>query len=215
MLKKPVLCLLAALSVAAAKTIVPPLDQKKIHAAYKEGEFDIVSKELENYSRLYKDRNWLRDDSVFLYKHLAVINTASPETREKGKYYMISMLRIMPSAEILDMYVSEEVDRIFLRTRQEFLTNMKMFGVDSTDMKIPTSPRAGKDGSNLAGRTDTAARPRKGGSAAAEEKSGSNWGWWTAGGLAVAAAAGAATYFAMQDDGEGEKINVIDVPSHK
>ena len=211
--------LLAALlssAAAAAPKFVPPLDQKRIHASYKESEFDIVSQELEKYARVYQNRNWLREDSVFLYKHLAVVYTASPDSREKGKYYMIAMLRIMPSAEILDMYVSEEVDRIFLRTRQEFMANMKLFGVDTTAMKIPTIPPSKDKG--LAGDPGTKgdAKDQKDGKAAPAAKS--NTGWkvaaWTAGGL-VLAAAGASTYFLMQEPETKEQVNTIDIPKNK
>jgi hypothetical protein len=205
------LCVFAFSALASAKPVVTALDQNRIHAAYKEGDFDIVTKDLEKYAHDFQGRKWSREDSVFLYKHLAVIYTASPETREKGKYYMVSMLRIMPSAEILDMYVSEEVDRIFLRTRQEFLANMKLFGVDTASMNIPVarpSPSAKGDGNEgKAGSNGTVKAKASGG--------GSGW-WWAAGGLTLAAA-GAATYFVMQDQDAKprEEVDVIPVPAKK
>lgn len=216
MLYKIALCTLFSLSGIVAKSITPPLDQKKIHEAYKNSDFDVVSNELETYSRLYNGRKWLRDDSVFLYKHLAVINSASHETLEKGKYYMVAMLRIMPSAEILDMYVSEEIDRIFRRTRQEFLANMHKFGLDTTGLLIPTSPPSSnkKEYSDQVSQTEVGQLPKDKKTSIQEAKSGSSWGWWTAGGLAVAAV-GTVTYYALHGDGQSEKINVIDVPSQK
>ena len=200
-------CVLVLSTLAFAKFMAPPLDQKRVHFAYKDGDFDIVSQELEKYARDFKGRKWLREDSIFLYKHLAVVYTASPETREKGKYFIISMLRIMPSAEILDMYVSEEVDRIFLRTRQEFLANMKMFAVDTSSIKIPTARPLGKgvayqDSANGSGNLKSK-----------ESKGGVGW-WWAAGGMTLVAA-GAATYFVMQDDEPKVEYKVIPVPSQE
>lgn len=215
-------------AAAGARALVPPLDQKKLHNAYKESEFESVSRELEDYSRKYQGKSWLREDSIFLYKHLAVIYTANQETREKGKYYMISMLRIMPSAEILDMYVSEEVDRIFLRTRQEFMANMTMFGIDTASIKVPTAPPGGKGpGQGFAGHaaaaSGTTGAVSSGGSGSPGEsplaKSPANksgWGWkataWTAGGVALVAA-GVSAYFLMQMDEPTEKVNTIPVPA--
>lgn len=215
-MRKPLLLILSltTLSFSATPKPVPALDQKRIHASYKDGDLDLVSQELEKYSRTFQKRAWLREDSIFLYKHLAVIYSASPETREKGKYYMIAMLRIMPSAEILDMYVSEEVDRIFLRTRQEFMANMHSFGIDTTAMRIPTTPH---DGKGVA--ADSTHAPGTGGKQPiAKSASSSHTGWtvaaWTAGGIALAAA-GATTYLLMQEPKTTEKINTIEIPKAK
>ena len=39
-------------------------------------------------------------------KHLAVVYTANPQTREKGKYFMRRLPALLPTAKLVDMYVS-------------------------------------------------------------------------------------------------------------
>ena len=61
-------------------------------------------------------------------KHLAGVYSAHPATREKGRYYMHRLLELVPSAKLVDMYVSEEIDRIFDKVREEFLARQRSFG---------------------------------------------------------------------------------------
>src|SRR4051812_5912645 len=62
------------------------LDYKQIHALYHDGNFEQVISVLEGY--LHRNPVISKVDSVFIAKHLAVVYTANPATREKGKYYM-------------------------------------------------------------------------------------------------------------------------------
>ena len=119
---------------------------------------------------------------------------------------MIGLLRIMPSAEILDMYVSEEVERIFLRTRQEFMANMRLYGLDTTRINAPSrlaDSGEGKDnpGASLANADagtcqGTHGKQAAGSSSVPSAKLG--WGWkataWTASGVALVAA-GASVFY--------------------
>ena len=107
----------AFISVGAAQ---PPsdLDRKSIHAAYNEGDFESVIARIEAFTSAHP--TYAKDDSVFIAKHLAVVYTANPATREKGKHYMFLLLELSPSAKIVDMFVSDEIDRIFERVKEEF-----------------------------------------------------------------------------------------------
>src|SRR4051812_39482680 len=87
------------------------LDQKKIHNDYNDGNFETVTNSLEGFMR--RNKTFSHGDSVFIAKHLAVVYSANPATREKGKYYMNRLLELLPSAKLVDMYVSDEIDRIF------------------------------------------------------------------------------------------------------
>jgi hypothetical protein len=44
---------------------------------------------------------------------------------------------MLPSAKLIDMYVSDEIDRIFDKVREESLTRQKSFGVDSSQISLP------------------------------------------------------------------------------
>ena len=101
----------AGAGIQAQVTGMEPLDQKRIHALYNDGDFDAVVSALEAFVR--RSGGYPRADSVFVAKHLAVVYSANPATREKGKYYMYQLLELLPSAKLVDMYVSDEIDRIF------------------------------------------------------------------------------------------------------
>lgn len=171
---------------AAAKSDV--LDQKAVHEAYNEANFDYVINILENFVRTNK--SYSHSDSIFVAKHLAVVYSANPATREKGRYYMNRLLELVPSAKLVDMYVSEEIDRIFEKVREEFLTRQQSFGIESSAMNLPARPGqepvSGSPG-------NAAAAP-----AVAPAKKGKGFIWF-AGGVGVIAAVGTAAYFAMHE----------------
>ena len=102
------------------------LEQAKIHAIYSDGDFDEVVALIGAFTREHK--TYPKDDSIFIAKHLAVIYTANPATREKGKNYMFRLLELLPSAKIVDMFVSEEIDRIFDKIREEFVVRERSLG---------------------------------------------------------------------------------------
>jgi hypothetical protein len=150
------LCTLALLATAA--TVAAPaqnkavasksapgaavlLNQKDIHAAYNEGDFDKVVVLIDAFNQANK--SYSRADSIFLSKHLAVVYSANPQTREKGKYFMYRLLEMMPSAELVDMFVSDEIDRIFDKVRKEFVSRQKGFGVDSSQISSPQNASTG------------------------------------------------------------------------
>ncbi|MEO7427193.1 MAG: hypothetical protein ABI036_18540 [Fibrobacteria bacterium] len=93
------------------------LDQARIHASYNNGDFDKVIKELEAYQKA--DRFSFPGERVFLEKYLAVVYAANPGTRELGRYHMYRLLDLAPEADLLDMFVGEEVDAVFDKVRKE------------------------------------------------------------------------------------------------
>jgi hypothetical protein len=187
------------------------LDQKAIHEAYNEGDFEKVTALIEAFTKANK--SYSRADSIFVAKHLAVVYSANPQTREKGKYYMYRLLEMMPSAELVDMFVSDEIDRIFEKVRKEFLARQKGFGVDSTQVSIPEKPATG----SAANADKTAAAGTQAGpSTEYREASGgqSFWkrnGMWVAGGVGVAVAATVAYFIYTSDSGPATKT--IDIPN--
>jgi hypothetical protein len=194
-----------------------PLNQKEIHAAYNEGDFDKVTTLIDAFNR--GNKTYSRADSIFIAKHLAVVYSANPQSREKGKYYMYRLLEMMPSAELVDMFVSDEIDRIFEKVRKEYLTRQKSFGIDSTQVSAGARPASGAQaGTDKGGaQANTAAGETSGPSgeylaATREDKRSPYWkknGFWIAGGVGLLVA-GTAAYFvySQQETSSGNTITI-------
>jgi hypothetical protein len=190
------------------------LNQKDIHAAYNEGDFDKVTALIDAFNRANKTCS--RADSIFIAKHLAVVYSANPQSREKGKYYMYRLLEMMPSAELVDMFVSDEIDRIFDKVRREFVARQKAFGVDSAQISSPEKASTGSAASASAAAAPAvkpAAAPGPGPSgeflAAAKEDKQPYWkrnGFWIAGSVGLVVAGTAAYFIYTQDKPTGRTI---------
>ncbi len=195
----PILMACSAASAAPASSS-DRLDQKTIHAQYNEGNFEKVVAVLEGFMSTHP--SYAFEDSVFIAKHLAVVYTANPDTREKGKYYMYRLLALLPSAKLVDMYVSDEIDRIFDKVREEFVTRQRGFGVDTARIALPGRD-AGANGKDAGKNSGQSAGPavRKAG------KKESHTGLWVAGGAAVALAGLSAVYFIhMGEEPASDKV---------
>jgi hypothetical protein len=186
-----VLVFLVAVAVAAGAGPAAPslgkpgtLDHKAIHERYNDGDFDEVLAVLEDY--VGRNRTWSHEDSVFIAKHLAVVYTANPATREKGKYYMHRLLELLPSAKLVDMYVSEEIERIFEKIREEYQTRQRPSREDVSRTAAAEAAPADPRKSNLATVEPSASRKR------------GHAGFWIAGGAAAAAAGLTVVYFVHQ-----------------
>lgn len=198
--------LIALLAFLPAIAVAESVDQEAIHHAYNEGDFDAVLKLTSPFTN--GKGAFSRSDSVFVFKHLAVVYTANPKTREKGKFYMYRLLEMVPSAELVDMFVSDEVDRIFDKVRKEFKMRQKNFGVDTTLISLPEkSPAAGTATAAAAPAPAPAPAPQPAKAGKKEKKIDPIW-FWVAGGAAVAGA-GIATILLMQDDAPAGKTYVI------
>lgn len=94
------------------------LDQSRIHSYYTDGEFDKVIKDLESF--LKSRRACSHAESVFVAKHLSVVYAAHPGTRELGRYHMFRLLDLSPGADLLDMFVGDEVGGVFEKVGKEY-----------------------------------------------------------------------------------------------
>ncbi|MBW8886279.1 MAG: hypothetical protein JF616_00870 [Fibrobacteres bacterium] len=176
------------------------LDQKAIHNAYNEGDFEKVTKLIETFTK--SNKTYSRGDSIFIAKHLAVVYSANPQTREKGKYYMYRLLEMMPSAELVDMFVSDEIDRIFEKVRKEFVARQKGFGVDSTQISSPEKPATGSAAHTEQAAASQPAGPSKEYQDATHQEKESFWkskGMWVAGGVGLITA-GTVVYLISTSD---------------
>ena len=178
------------------------LNQAKIHGDYNNGDFDKVEQELEAFKSRHK--TYSREDSVFIAKHLAVVYAASQETREKGRYYMFQLLDLLPSARIVDMFVSEEIDRIFDKVKEEF--REKQLAMGKSPAKEPEPSEANPPHETPPSGHPTGSRP-----AGPDHASGAKY--WVVGGIGLAAVAGVGAYFLMANSPKAEdKIYVVQKP---
>jgi hypothetical protein len=107
--------------LAQAAAVEDTLRQAAIHAKYRDGSFETVIETLEAFLKNHK--TFRREDSLFLSKHLAVVYCSHPARREKGRYYMRRLLELNPSANLMDMYVSDEIDRVWEKVRAEYFAS--------------------------------------------------------------------------------------------
>jgi hypothetical protein len=181
----------ATQSPLASKADAPSsryLDKKRIHELYSDGDFDMAVAIIDSFTR--GNPAYPKDDSVFVAKHLAVIYSANPNTREKGKGYMFQLLDLLPSAKIVDMFVSDEIDRVFQKVREEYAVRLSMMGRDPrTSMQPKKYPPEGSTGSPPGDSAAPIAAPKK--------ASKSRLAYWVAGGTALAVGAGALVYLMM------------------
>lgn len=179
----------AAKSGAPERPSMPEtLDHKAVHKQYNEGDFESVIAALGGF--MSRNPSFSHEDSVFIAKHLAVVYCANPDTREKGRYYMFRLLELVPSAKLVDMFVSEEIDRIFEKVRDEFRSRQAEFRPDSVRV-AKADPATVRESKAPASSPASPPAPRK--------KSG-HLGFWLAGGAVVAGAATA--YLVYQNEEE-------------
>lgn len=154
------------------------LPQKEIRTAYSDGDFDGVIAAIDSFTQAHK--SYGQGDSVFIAKYLAVIYTANPLTREKGKHYMFRLLDLQPSAKIVDMFASDEILRIFEKVKEEFVVRRESLREDKLGNQGSNPPEARKKGI-------------------------SHPFYWIAGGITIAALGGTAIYL-LQPEKTADKV---------
>ncbi len=107
---------------------LPKLDQRAIVLEYQEGNFDALIRALEGFQSEHK--NFAASDSFFIARYFGVVYSVNPTTRERGKYYFYRMLELNPTADLLDLFVSESIDAIFQRVKKEFLVQRRYRGIN-------------------------------------------------------------------------------------
>ena len=162
------------------------LDRSKISKAYFEGDFDMVVDALEAFRKMQP--NPTREDRIYVYKYLSVIYAAKPETRAKAESYMYQLLKIMPSIELMDLYISDNIEAIFNNVRMRF-EHQQRLGLDSGKAN-PAQPAAAAVSAPAPSQSPgtPAANAKPAGKRPSGDKESSSWVWWTAGAFGVAAA---------------------------
>jgi hypothetical protein len=191
---------LTALWVAGFAAVTPAQNASQAlfaaHEAYTNGDFEVVLTHIEGYQKRHPRHSLA--DSIFIAKHLAVVHASNPQTREKGRYHMFRMLEMDPSADLVDMFISQDLDVMFEKVRKEFLVRQNR-GQKALTPYAPT-PHSKVDPPK-AEKVDRL--PPAPIAEAAPKKSGNTW-IWIAGGAAVAAGAVTAYYLTLNQTSEGK-----------
>lgn len=114
---RPGLVALGVLLVGMAGAADFRVDSAQVDADYRNGEFEKIEATLKPILRPGASGN--KRDSVLAWKYLAVVYAANPATREKGRYCMLRLLDLDPTADLLDLFVGEQVDDAFGKARRE------------------------------------------------------------------------------------------------
>jgi hypothetical protein len=152
------------------------LDKEAISHAYFEGEFSRILPPLEVYRQSFP-ASATKEDSIFVYKYLSVIYAASPPTRQKGESCMVQLIKMKPTIELIDLYISDSIEAIFKNVKQRYELREKY--TQAHDL-------VGNEKKDTASLATPKTHSRK-------------WIWWTLGGVGTAVIATTA-YFALTGD---------------
>ncbi len=162
------------------------LDKEAISHAYFEGDFRRILPPLEAFRTSLAKKS--SDDSVFVFKYLSVIYAADSSTRPKAESYMVQLVKMKPTIELIDLYISDNIEAIFTGVKENYLKQQQyirehdLIGNAKGDSTKPP-PNGGKD----------------------PNKHSTKWVWWTVGGVGVATAV-AVSYYALHDSGPQDEV---------
>ena len=94
------------------------LDKQVVSKAYFEGDFPPVQKALETFLKTYKSIS--RDDSIYSYKYLSVIYASEPAMRARAESFMYQLIRMMPTIDLIDLYISDNIEAIFAKVKNDY-----------------------------------------------------------------------------------------------
>ena len=176
----------------------PAMDTVAIHTMYLEGDFERATGILEK--ALGENRLATHEDSIFAFKHLGVMYAADNNSREKGKYYMLQLVTMEPTARIMDMYASDMIYMIFKNIQEEYeVTKGKMIRAERHV--------AGNQGT-AATQAPDAARPAGAAAAASTPPSHRGRNYLIAGGaVAALVGAGITAHYLLEEEPTAGKTN--------
>lgn len=158
------------------------LNRPVISKAYFEGDFDLVANALEAFRKM--NPNPTREDRIYAYKYLSVIYAAQPETQAKAESYMYQLLKMMPSIELMDLYISDNIEAIFNNVRMRFEQQQRI----SRDTVQPSRSAAGAVESRGNAAPSGTEKPKHDRPGDKSGKGGSSWVSLTVGTVGIAAA---------------------------
>lgn len=134
------------------------LDKTVISKAYFEGEFWTVINALEAFRKSGVPAT--REDSVYAFKYLSVVYAADPETRKKAESYMYQLIKMMPTIDLLDLYISDNIESIFQKVKSDYerLAQMRRDTAPAGQAAAPVPPApAAKPAPPIAANADASA----------------------------------------------------------
>jgi hypothetical protein len=162
------------------------LDKEAISHAYFEGEFHRVLPPLETYRQSFPVTA-TREDSIFVFKYLSVIYAADSSTRAKAESYMVQLLKLMPTIELIDLYISDNIQAIFKNVKNEFLQQQEYV--------------RGHDQYGRASKDSTQVKP-------AGKSASRKWIWWSVAGIGAATSAGVTYYLVTSRNEAGDEYDI-------
>jgi hypothetical protein len=163
------------------------LDKKAISHAYFEGEFSRILPPLETFRQTYP--NPTKDDQIFVYKYLSVIYAADSSSRKKAESCMVQLLKLMPTIELIDLYISDNIESIFRNVKTSYLNQQQY--VEEHDVY----------GHPSATGNDSVTHPKP-------KKESHAWAWWSAGGVSLVAVATTLYFVEFNSSSPGKKYGV-------
>ena len=137
----------------------PKLDNAKVKALYKDGEFEMIREELEIFLKS-ADSDASREDRITAYKYLGVVYGTKLGGKPQAETYFFRLLDLAPIVNLTELYVSSSVDQIFRDTRERFIAEKQSasavdeFGNPKTVVDAQAYPMARPKGKQ----TDSLAR---------------------------------------------------------
>jgi len=130
-MKTVIICLLIIFNGFSISGLNPDgsLDQDRIYALYFDGNFEEVRHILETFRKEQPSPS--ENDKVFMYKYLGIVYAANPETRDQAESYLYQLLKLKPTIEVLDMYISENIKVIFKNVKKDYELKMKYLGKEN------------------------------------------------------------------------------------
>ncbi len=172
------------------------LDQPTLEKAYKESEWDQVTKLLEGYLRNKGDSRVSQEERIFAYKYLGVICAADSLSRSKAESYFTRLLNLSPDEDIVDLFPSRRVKDLFLEVKRENEELKRYSSRPKTSVRdsMPTVTAISTTQRDTVRFTPKQSKPN-----IQEPKS--TWIWWTVG-IAAATGAGVGAYYLSSNEPE-------------
>ncbi len=189
-MRAALLGLLLCSVVFAEKGLRPDgsLDMSSLRVTFREGELDLVKNILESFLK-NEGQTATKDEKIFAYKYLGVIYAANPAERAKAESYFSLLLPLAPNIELVDMYVSDDIQAVFDKVKSQYQhTQEYRAHFDAFGNPLPGSKRVVAN-SGPETKPVPAAKPDN---SEIEPKEPSHaWVWWTAGITAAVVGTGA------------------------
>jgi hypothetical protein len=120
---------LTCMSAHAGKTLA--FSRASLNEAYRQGDFEKIVISLKP---ILTPGNFVsRIDSIFAYRLLGVVYAADPKTREVGRHCFMKLLDLDPKANLVDLFVGEELDNLWEKTRVEHRVLQRFVRVSTRD----------------------------------------------------------------------------------